>query len=374
MRLSLILLATACSRPMLPPADGGVPDAGTPDSGAMDSGAADSGAPDPCGPLTSTLTRCAANPVLLGYSLGPDLTPYVTARDPSVLFDESDHLWKMWFSSSTQGCIERSDSYLEIFYADSRDGVSWSPWGYTLAPLYSGYDGGWDSRAVRTPSVIRLPQNPPSQRFALLYGGADAGVGLAFSSDGRQFTRLPASQSPFGRDGLVIDTGITEPNVVVANGNFHLFGSAPAGIVHETSSDLIHWTASVANPVIAGGAHPAVFVSDSGFEMYLSVDSAADVSTIPFRYDATLGFFHATSADGDTWQVPSERELTWDPDAGGESLGLFARPAVARVGNQLWLYYGGWVSDRGNWCEVTTGDGGVIDPFEVMNVARMQLP
>ncbi len=390
--------------------DSGVADAGVPDSGIVDAGPVrDSGIPDagPCGPLTTTLTRCAANPLFDSWRPGLDGGFGWTSADPTVMFDSDDGLWKMWFSSLfTLACdaeVTNSDlTHIDIMYAESADGLSWS---VQPDPALTSHVniGDWDYSTVETPTVIKVASNPPDRRYMLMYAGAnsekypDGGfilpriagsfapwqIGLAFSADGHHFTRLPAAQTPYAsaslpggnRDGLVFYAGyafptfpsvvygsVADPEVVLIGDTYTLFfssaGTDETGVVFQsggeiaygistaTSFDGISWTANAANPVIIGAGQPTVLPTDAGFTMYFSLDAPQDLATaqIPSLVFPTLGFYRGTSSDGVAWRTPGSRELAWDETVPYENLGMLNGPAVARVGTEVRLYYGSWTN------------------------------
>jgi len=362
--------------------------------------AADAGGP--CGELSSTWKRCPQNPLLTGWRPGPTAGKFEwTFADPSVLYDESDSKWKAWWSTViVAACADVTDlakREVSTKYAESNDGFSW-----TVAPdLALGSRRGpttWDDTTVETPSVIKVNGNPADRRYVMVYaGGNDAlgkflgqtpwQLGLAFSADGKHFTRLPASESPYagkdttpytdheglillGRDAFpafptVVNGIVADPEIVEHEGVFHLWfssagidkdGKVPAdgtgtkvayGIGHATSSDLVHWKMQTDNPVIVGGGQPSVVIdATNGFEMWFGRDSKEDVASIPSALFPTLGFWHATSKDGLVWSSPSARDFTWDKSFASEELGLINGPAVVRRGAEYRLYFGAWTATK----------------------------
>lgn len=325
--------------------------------------------------------------VLQGWEPLPGGQHAWTHADPDLLYDADEGLWKMWFSSvRATTCDEGlADDPIAIYYAESADGLTW-----TVAPepaLDVGAADAWDRDLVETPSVLQLPCAPPERRFALVYaGGRRDGdlifgqpawqLGLAFSADGRSFTRLPAADSPYADAGQPhdvagmvlraedcyptlpgVEKGVAaDPDLVLRDGVVHLFfggiGMAadlvtpltPIAISHATSPDLITWTPSN-NPVhvFEGGTagQPTAYVDDQGlFHLWFSQDTQAELEMIPSLVFPTAGFFAATSSDGETFTVSPTRVFSWDPQRPGEDLGLLAGPAVVRAGTADVLFYG----------------------------------
>lgn len=303
-----------------------------------------------------------------------------------------------------RGDLRRRDEPREprhrIFYAESKDGISWTL--QAEPALSSKVDASnWDDTTVETPTVLLDPNAAADWRYVLIYGGGNdhefmiAGrtgwqLGLAFSPDGRHFTRISAADSPYAGkatpftriDGLllmgkdlfpgfagtepIVSGAVADPELSLVDGTYHLFfgalgidaSGAPVvnaertrvayGIGHATSTDLFHWAIVPGeNPVLVGAGQPTVVRDDpaSLFHMWYSQDSAADLQGIPSALFPTRGFFHATSSDGTFWATEATREFTWDAALPTETFGLLNGPAVVRSGDEYRLYYGAWGTD-----------------------------
>ena len=340
-----------------------------------------------------TWRRCQANPLVVGAR--PATTPGTfewTQADPTVLYDATDQLWKAWWSTVVYtDCAQVTTSReIHIKYAESDDGVAWRIQAEPALRSHRSADD-WDFSTAETPSVIRVPNAPPDRRFALIYaGGNDEALrvlgqtgwqlGLAFSPDGRSFTRLPADESPYAGqatpfvaiDGLVllardafpgvanVASGIVaDPEVIAYGGAYHLYFSSVAvdaaggyvpdtyGISQAVSTDLIHWTPAIGNPIPAlyGGGQPTILADGAALTMYFGQDSAQDLASVPSALFATRGFWRATSSDGRTWARASTttRDFTWAPSDPAEDLGLLNGAALARGPDGIErLYYTGW--------------------------------
>ncbi|MBN1440060.1 MAG: hypothetical protein JW929_11680 [Anaerolineales bacterium] len=129
-----------------------------------------------------------------------------------------------------------------------------------------------DAAYSETPGVVFDPAAPADRRCKLYYSGTgrmldlgfqDYQIGLAVSADGRSFTRLAESESPYGLAGLVLRAEealadlpgfaggmVADPEVQLVGGTYHLWFSSfaygadrrsPAfGVAHAESSDGIH--------------------------------------------------------------------------------------------------------------------------------------
>jgi hypothetical protein len=322
--------------------------------------------------------------------------------DPSVLFDVDDNKWKVWFSSTVRD-VESGTNAMTIRYAESPDGVHWSTPKTVLST--STEPTAWDYTNVETPTVIKNPDPaaPADKKFMLWYSGANEGlavaqqrlakptyyqIGLAYSADGRSFTRYAPGIN--GQPGLVVvpsaalfgaglpgvygDGVVADPSVVYRNGKFHMWFSSYAetapdpvapgvrtplasGIAHMVSSDGVNWSAPHSNPLaslrkpgeLGGGQQPSVLYNPNSrkFEMWFSNDSAAERSAIPCAFNTVTGFWHAVSDDGVSWTPDySKRVITYDANHGYEALGFLTGIDVVLVGNQYVAYYAAWGNDK----------------------------
>lgn len=243
---------------------------------------------------------------------------------------------------------------------------------------------GW----VETPDVVFQPDAPASRRFALFYSGsatahpmgfADYKLGLAFSADGREFTRLPASESPHGEEGLLLDErdllrntpGLTDgvvadPDVLLVDGTWHLWASSFGcggtckkgeevlawGISHATSRDGVHFVAAADNPVPslqekAGQQPSTVRLPDGTFAMWFTSDTDAEKAGVPSSFNPAVGFWKATSPDGERWTLTStrERDFLWNRSSAHEALGLLTGVEAAATDGELRVYFTAW-TDR----------------------------
>jgi hypothetical protein len=189
---------------------------------------------------------------------------------------------------------------------------------------------------------------------------------------------VPASESPFAKDGLVltgkaaypaaVDAIVADPEVVFVDGTYHLWFSSFAcegancgtvtdfGIGHATSPDGVTWTVLEA-PVksllrasandTTGGQQPSVIYDarHCKWEMWLTSDLPNDTAAQPVAFNNMAGVWHADSSDGVVWSVfyTGQRNLTWNaasPEP-GEKLGLLTGADVAQNSTgRLMLYVG----------------------------------
>lgn len=427
---ALVALMSSCSSESsndssdTPPAPDAGDAQGQPDGQIAESGAEadapDAAEPDPCGPLGPAFARCAQNPLYTAGRKHPDGRLELFVADPSFLYDEDEHKWKAWWQSPLSEDYLAQDIATAILYAESDDGLTWTVQDEpVLAAKRDPAD--WDYDSLETPTVIKVPGNPPQRRYVMFYSGGNyaavqspiAGyvwyqIGVAFSADGRSFERLPASESPYagqttpyqniegllmlGRDAFpgmsgVYDGLVADPDVVIVDGTWHLhFSSMPVdesyapldfGISHATSPDGLHWTMSQDNPVWVG-MQPSVVWDDvaARFELYYNGDSDAEKGAAPSQFNPSVHVSHATSSDGDSFVASSPiHVLDWDASNDYEEYGwLTGADAVLRP-DGFWLYFTGfssvnpppnfyvpanhgWCANAGTKCTCYTEPGG----------------
>ena len=346
-------------------------------------------APWPLMEIRSDWRRSLANPLLVPMGdLGDGRTDLAVA-DPTVIFDERDGLFKAWFSTTVED--PEGDGVMGIRYAESPDGEAWTVQEELAITAAVDDPLAWDHTHTETPFVIKIPTNPPERRYLLYYAGGNLDqeqvgyaplyqVGLAFSADGKSFTRISAGESPYGEAGLVVhgrdvfpgldDLGrglVADPTLLLdSDGTLRLWMSSYAedtdgqilafGISHASSSDGIHWTPSAANPLptlrrpgeIASGQQPSVLWNPrlSRYEMWFTSDREQDTARVPATFFQAFGFWHATSPDGIEWtpEYGDEPDFRWDPVFPSERWGLLTGVDVLLHEGEFRLYYSGWSS------------------------------
>lgn len=199
--------------------------------------------------------------------------------DVCPVYDSIERKWKRWsvLSESRDG-VRKSVVRMSV----SEDGKTWAP---EAEPCFQASEDSsdWDYGGISAPNIVLRPEATPERRYMLWYcgfngqrrrlsGSPDGAIGLAFSADGRKFTRLPPGESPFKRPGMVLsgrqpfadvpavwEGALGEPKLVVAQGTYHIWFSKiglsrsgqiiSAGIGHATSGDGIRWSTELPNPL-----------------------------------------------------------------------------------------------------------------------------
>jgi hypothetical protein len=127
----------------------------------------------------STFRRVSPAPVLGRSATDPFLT-----ASPSVLVEGG--VWRMWYVSATRWAVESGQPkhYYHVKYAESRDGLQWTPSGIVCIDYAST-----DEHAIARPCVIK-----EDGRYRMWYShrGASYRIGYAESSDGLVWKRRDA--------------------------------------------------------------------------------------------------------------------------------------------------------------------------------------
>lgn len=394
------------------------------DGGATTDAAIDarSDASTNCQPLPArgTFNRRAGNPRLLPKQTSNDGKIDLGIFDPDVHWDGSQLV--VYYGTPRGTTFSDPAAVPVIRRATSADRMAWT---VDEAPVFTVDDNAWDRTRVEMPSVIVNPAAPADRRYLLVYAGAsqtisiggatvpDHAIGAAFSADGKTFTRVPASASPYNQDGLVV-TGLQalpgaaaavafDPELALVDGVYHLWftsvgctGASCAtisdrGVAHATSVDGITWTIREA-PVrsllrassdrTSGGRAPSVIYDEvhCQYELWQTNDTAGEDDNQPTETNNMVGVWHAESTDGMAWSInyTRARELVWNASAPdpGEKLGLAVGADVADVdGGRVMLYVG--LDDKNVPTGFTIPDrstAGSRPGVRVMNVATRDLP
>jgi hypothetical protein len=351
------------------------------------------GGGDSAGTLPAGWLRQSENPIIVPTKVAATLD--FGFADPSVMFDATDNKWKVWFSSTIQVSNIKT---ITLRYAESSDGVLWSS-PITVFQVASD-PAAWDYTHVETPAVIKNPDPAATdKKFMLWYAGANttlnAGlnrtlnqpyyqIGLAYSADGKSFTRyspgltnkpglvLVANAGIFGSlppGSIFTDGTVADPAVLYKDNTFHMWFSSWAtgtidtnpsdlafGVSHLTSTDGITWNNTHPNPLnslfkageVAGGRDPSVLFNPTTqqFDMWFSNDTKLVEDSIPCHFNTVKGFWHATSSDAVNW-IPqySQYDLEYNPIYRYEQYGFLRGIDVILVGGRFRAFYSAFGSE-----------------------------
>lgn len=349
-----------------------------------------------CGPVGPAWSRCQKNPLSSAGHVHPDGRVELSIGDPDVFYDEDDQLWKAWWSTGLAESFVAPEESIQmgIKYAESEDGVAWDVQEEPVL-LADALSNAWDQLKLETPSVAKVASNPPDRRYVLAYSGAQKTkpvaiggqsvdvawyqIGIAFSADGKHFTRVPAAESAYAgidtgypsNEGLgllgidmlsgtpnIADGLLADPELHVEGDTLHLFTSSMAvdgmgvplnfGVSHATSTDGIHWAPQPGNPQVFGGAQPSVVRDPASqeYELFYVEDTDADKAMVPSGFNPFLGVWRRTSPDLLTWSAAGpSRDFSWDGDQKTEVYGLIAAGDMAYRDGVYRYYYPGWSAD-----------------------------
>jgi len=339
-----------------------------------------------CQPVGATgqWFRRTGNPRLVAGHQFPDAKLDISISDPSLAWDGSS--WQLYYATAHGTSYTSADLAGAIRHATAPDATTWTV-DDPPALVVASDPAAWDHVNTETPTVIENPAASPDHRFLMLYSGANGmfpgqafanyAIGAAFSADGKTFTRVPAAQSPHGKEGLVL-TGadvypgaagaiVADPELALVNNLYHLWFSSYActgascatvmayGIGHATSTDGIHWTVAEApvrsllrasaDPTTGGGQASVVYDAfHCRYEMWFTSDAPTDTAAQPVVFNNMAGVWHADSTDGVTWHpaFTGPRDLAWDKTATGEHLGLLTGADVADKNGARYMVYVGF--------------------------------
>jgi hypothetical protein len=341
-----------------------------------------------CGELTTTWSRCPQNPLYVAGKRMPDGNLEMSVGDPDVQYDAEEKKWKAWWSTGAAKTFgEGNNAPIYIKYAESPDGLHWDVQPEPV--LLSGTDPtNWDNSKVETPTVIKVASNPPERRYVMFYaGGNDVDfprlptldytwyqIGVAFSADGKRFTRMPASESPYAGlntgfrkvEGLLllardafpgtanVENGVVaDPEVVFDGSRYHLFFSSLAtradrttyltyGVSHATIPSMAapRLTLAAGNPQILGAAQPSIIHTEEGYELYAVYDSPEDNGRVPTTFNPYYGIWKHTSKDLGTFSAkPAKHDFTAEGAGPNETYGMVKAGDMAYADGIRRYYY-----------------------------------
>lgn len=175
---------------------------------------------------------------------------------PTVLFDESDKKFKMWYAG---GNLERG---FHIGYAESSDAIQWKKYdnpntkrsSYDKSdPVMSPRKDNWDSFSVNDPVVIK-----EGNKFKMWYCGISTGffkstvaIGYAESDDGINWKRLdkPVLEPDEAWEGTMANG----PTVIKVKDYYEMwYYGSKEGIRYAVSRDGINWTKAKESVLLPG--------------------------------------------------------------------------------------------------------------------------
>ena len=304
--------------------------------------------------LSASAVRHPDNPIM-SYNVSlPHEDKMV--RSPSVLYDEEEGIWKMWYMSGND-----TGNYVpSISYATSPDGVVWTK--YAGNPVLVRNESIWyESGGPRAPSVMKIN----SSMYYMYYSARDGTYGtgcslefinLATSSDGitwnRSLNNPIISNTTSNPNGLTFTNNISEPTVRYYNGTWYMLHSLQPDTGgwkqalsmssdHDKNWHIEKWTVdkSAECPNEAGHA-PSILGIKNGTNPALvngkfwQVHSCWGGSTnTKLKYRSSPDLINWT--DEGTLLAPSENGIDWDQEE------THFGDWILDENDTAWLFYSG---------------------------------
>ena len=232
--------------------------------------------------------KYAGNPVLEPGETGE----WDSAYRGQVSLIKDGGLYKMWYSGGPPS------GPWQTGYATSSDGLEWDI--YAGNPvLVAGGPGSWDEMESDGPAVIK-----DGAVYKMWYYGCNAdytvcSIGYATSNDGVTWTKLAGDPVLEATPGEWDESGLSWPRVIKNGATYEMWYHSDGKIGRATSPDGVAWTKYAGNPVLGegwdgGGVGVSTLVLDGGtYKMWFSSGAGA-----------TRGIGYAESTDGIHWTQP----------------------------------------------------------------------
>jgi predicted GH43/DUF377 family glycosyl hydrolase len=266
-----------------------------------------------------------------------DPNNYKYTYNPTVIFDSTSHLYRMWycyqaFGSGVQWCIG---------YAVSTDCINWFM--YSKNPvLQPGNPNAFDSNALFDPFVIKV-----GNELRLYYDGYNGSIwqtGVATSSDGMNWTKYPGNPILTVRPGTWEAMGCNSAKVFNNGNQFVMLYTGHVSLTQAevglaTSLDGYAWERNPLNPVLRRGPSgswdqssvrgTAAFTGNGKY--YLFYDGGALTP---------IGF--ATSVDGIVWTKYNGNPVFFAGSSGRWDGTRVEIGSMIRQGSLLRFWYSGF--------------------------------
>lgn len=229
-------------------------------------------------------------PVGVGYATSPDGYKWTLQTKEPVLSFAREHvgLYNGPNLFVTSALVEEDGTWVLYYYniqGSDFEGkqtigratapTPLGPWTPDAGPVLElGPSGAWDSRQVTSPNVLKTENG-----YVMYYEGSGqkSMIGMATSTDGVTWVKYddPDTTEPLYAESdpiLMPDNEawdskrMLDPNVVAteagwvmvytSTGGSKKFSAGPYDFGYATSSDGVHWTKAVENPILSSNNHP----------------------------------------------------------------------------------------------------------------------
>lgn len=279
------------------------------------------------GQSTAKLTDYQNNPILSVK----DIPYYTLAVDQAqVMYDNGKY--KMWFMNLYDS------GHGDISYAESNDGISWQV--VSNGPvLTAGQPGSWDDYAVGMGYVLK-----DNGTYKLYYAGMQdphtgmRQIGLATSTDGMHWQKYlnPVLPSDYNQYYLGVHS------VLIINNVYYMYYEASSEFAYTfdinlaTSTDGIHWTKYVNNPVVVPNDN-----WEEGSISYATIVKDGNQYKMTYGNNVQNAVGMAYSTDGIHWTKDASNPVFTLSDVSNGWCTKISYPFSVMAGNDYRIYYSG---------------------------------
>lgn len=276
------------------------------------------------GQSAATCVKYPGNPVLVSGS--GDSWDNTGVGDQFVMSNGSNFV--MFYSGTYNNVTS------EIGLATSTDGVNWIK--YASPVLAPGPKGSWDSSWVDYPSVIW------NGTEYLMYYTASSSIGVAFSKDMIHWQKYADNPILKPGPGIYDNVSISAHSVMYDLPLYKMWysgrysGNYTHSIGYATSTDGVHWTKYSGNPVMTRSTTHDSYVLGPWGASVVKVDSEYFAA---FETDGLVS--SATSSDGIHWTASVGPLLLYSNQTSSFDF-VIQTPSILLVNSSLYLWYTGF--------------------------------
>ncbi|EKD56139.1 MAG: laminin G, partial [uncultured bacterium] len=177
--------------------------------------------------------------------------------DPRVLYNSTNNIYQMWYSSINSYWLSGPDRF-RLRFATSTDGINWTK---TDGWIFTGSSGMWDSGGINRGNSIIYKDGI----YHMWYAGTNNDnlvtypfwrIGYATSSNGVNWTKQNGGNPVINPTMWWELNNVSYPTVLLEDGLYKMWytageGEAPTDIVYAYSEDGINWIKPASeNPVL----------------------------------------------------------------------------------------------------------------------------
>ena len=272
----------------------------------------------------------------------------------SLLHDEEEDLWKMWYNGLTVEDIPVRKHLYRCLYATSKDGITWDRSNLGLVKDEEGSDTNIIYQG-KGQYVLKDKNADPSRRYKMVQSTSDE-EGMQhpmvhYSPDGLHWT--PA-EGPFsynrGDENLSVMIDPVNRKYVGFCRNVYprpmLVHRTERSILRMQSNDLIHW--SMCTPIIERDDLDPLDIDFEGISPSFYENIYMGFLRVSHTASNYMDSWFAHSRDGFHWQRPRTGPFfTWGGKDEWDSKSVTISKSPERVGDEIRIYYTG-VDHQGN--------------------------